>query len=115
MADERFPVPDAAKAGTRCDAATYNEMYRRSIDDPDSFWAEQIGQLDWVRTPTVMGNWSFDPVDIKWFEDGQLNLSANCIDRQPAKRGEQVPNVSEDYGPNAKVRRIPYPAHHVEV
>ncbi len=115
MTEQRFPVPEAAKAGTLCDAAGYEDMYRRSIDDPDGFWAAQVGRLDWIKTPTRMGDWSFDPVSIKWFEDGQLNLSANCIDRHLAKRGDQVAIVWEPDDPAGAVRRITYAELHAEV
>ena len=114
MTEQRFPVPEAARRGTRCDAACYDDMYRRSIDDPDGFWREQAGRLDWVRPPTRMGDWSFDPVSIKWFEDGRLNLSANCIDRHLAVRGEQVAIVWEADDPAAAVRRITYAELHAE-
>ncbi|MBW7946891.1 MAG: acetyl-coenzyme A synthetase, partial [Sphingomonadaceae bacterium] len=72
-----YPVPAHTAARTICDADTYETMYRRSVADPDGFWREQIGLLDWTKAPTVMGNWSFDPVDIKWFEDGVLNACVN--------------------------------------
>jgi acetyl-CoA synthetase len=65
-------------------------MYRRSLDEPDAFWAEQARRIDWVQPPTRISNWSFDPVDIKWFEDGVLNLCHNCVDRHLAARADQV-------------------------
>ena len=72
--------PDPA-APTHCTASDYAEMYRRSVEAPDAFWLEQAGRLDWVLAPTMGGDWSYDPVAIKWFEDGALNLCHNAVDR----------------------------------
>ena len=77
MTDALYPVT----VPTRIDAAAAAAMRAAAHDDPDSFWRGQVGRLDWLSSPTVMGNWSFDPVDIRWFEDGVLNASANCLDR----------------------------------
>ena len=115
MSDQLFPVPEAARQGTRCDAATYDAMYRQSIDDPDAFWAGQVGRLDWTRAPSRMGDWSFDaPVSIKWFEDGKLNLSVNCIDRHLAARGDNLAIIWEPDDPAGEVRRITYRELHAE-
>ena len=58
--------------------------------DPDGFWAEQAARLDWDVFPRTMGDWSFDPVSIRWFSDGVLNLCHNCVDRHLASRGGQT-------------------------
>src|SRR5687768_14442987 len=116
MTDEtRIPVPEAAKAGTHCDLATYEAMYARSVDDPDGFWREQVARLDWIEVPTVMGNWSFDPVSIKWFEDGVLNASVQCLDRHLATRGDQVAILWEADSPDAPSRTLSYRELHAEV
>jgi acetyl-CoA synthetase len=65
-------------------------MYARSLNDPDAFWAEQAGRIDWIEAPSRAGNWSFDPVDIRWYEDGVLNLCHNCVDRHLEARADQV-------------------------
>ena len=75
------PVPAAALAITRTTATQYQDRYARSLADPDGFWRAEIPRLAWLRAPTSMGNWTWDPVDIRWFEDGILNASANCLDR----------------------------------
>jgi len=87
-----FEPSDAAKARTLTTKAQYDEMYARSISDPDGFWAEQAKRLDWIKVPTRIKNTSFEypNISIKWFEDGVLNVSANCIDRHLATRGDQV-------------------------
>jgi acetyl-CoA synthetase len=87
---ERIPPPVEAVANTHCTAEEYEALYRRSIEDPDGFWSDQARRIDWVREPGVVANWSFDPVDIKWFEDGVLNLCYNCVDRHLADRSQQT-------------------------
>ena len=71
---ERIPPPSEATRITHCTSEQYESMYRRSLDDPDGFWSEAARRIDWYRAPTIVGNWSFDPVDVRWFEDGILNL-----------------------------------------
>jgi acetyl-CoA synthetase len=66
---------------THCTAEKYAALYARSLSDPDSFWLEQAGWLDWTAPPTKGGEWSFEPVDIRWFADGRLNLCHNAVDR----------------------------------
>src|SRR5690606_30559160 len=87
---DRIAPPAAATRDTHCTADQYRELYRRSLDDPDGFWAEQARRLDWVTAPTKIANWSFDPVGIKWFEDGVLNLCHNCVDRHLPERADHV-------------------------
>jgi acetyl-CoA synthetase len=79
--ESRISPPDELIAASHADAQAYETLYRQSLDDPDSFWADQARRIDWIQAPTVAGNWSFDPVDINWFEDGILNLCHNCVDR----------------------------------
>ena len=68
----------------------YQEMYKRSLADPDSFWGEMAQRLDWCKAPTKIKNTSFNPpVSIKWYEDGILNACYNCVDRHlPAKAND---------------------------
>src|SRR6185312_6448678 len=75
----------------------YTKMYQRSIEDPDGFWREQSKRLDWIKPPTKIKNTTFEypNVSIKWFEDGVLNITANCIDRHLAKRGDQTAIIWE--------------------
>ncbi len=89
---EVFQPSEAAKARTLTTKAQYDEMYARSINDPEGFWAEQAQRLDWIRAPTKIKNTSYEypNISIKWFEDGVLNVSANCIDRHLETRGDQV-------------------------
>jgi acetyl-CoA synthetase len=113
--DDIFLVPEAVARSTHCDDAKYQAMYRRSIEDPDGFWAEQARRLDWLRSPTRIKNVDFeDDARIRWFEDGVLNVSANCIDRHLASRGDQTAILWE--GDDSKVdRKITYRELHREV
>jgi acetyl-CoA synthetase len=99
--DSKISPPRALAAASHCSADEYEAMYRRSLDDPDGFWAEQAGRIDWVKRPTQIANWSFDPVDIEWFEDGILNLCHNCVDRHLAERADQVAIVFEGDEPGS--------------
>nr|WP_310522098.1 acetate--CoA ligase [Polymorphobacter sp.] len=81
MTEIVHPVPAAAAANTLTTMAQYQARYAQSLADPGGFWRAETARLDWLRAPTKMGNWSWDPVRIRWFEDGVLNASANCLDR----------------------------------
>ncbi|QSB45233.1 acetate--CoA ligase [Tsuneonella flava] len=101
--------PATAAQGTNCTLADYQAMYARSVDDPDGFWAEQAARLDWVKAPTKISGWSFDPVDIKWFEDGVLNICHNAVDRHvDAGHGDRTALIFEPDSPDSPVRTITY-------
>jgi acetyl-CoA synthetase len=75
-------VKEEIKNRAWIDKATYISMYKESIDNPEKFWAEQAKIIDWIKPFTKVKNTNFEgQPSIKWFEDGQLNISANCIDR----------------------------------
>ncbi|MEM1420508.1 MAG: acetyl-coenzyme A synthetase N-terminal domain-containing protein, partial [Pseudomonadota bacterium] len=94
-------VPAEIAASAWADAAKYDEMYRASIDDPDAFWGEQGKRLDWLTPYTKVKNTSYDyhNVSIKWFEDCELNVCANCVDRHVATRGDQTAIIWEGDDP----------------
>ncbi len=100
---------------THCTAAQYEELYRRSVDDPDGFWLEQAKRLDWETAPTKGGNWSCAPVDIKWFEDGVLNLCHNAVDRHLAERGDATALIFEPDDPASPSRTLTFAQLHAEV
>ncbi len=99
------------------DAAKYDEMYASSVSDPDGFWGEVGKRLDWIKPYSKVKNTSFAPgnVSIKWYEDGTLNVSANCVDRHLEKRGDQVAIIFEPDDPNGNTRHITYRELHEEV
>ncbi len=104
MSDQQnvYPVRDDIAAKAWADKATYQAMYQQSVDDPDTFWAEQAKRIDWVKVPSKIKHTSFDThhVDIRWFEDGTLNASANCLDRHLEQRGDQTAIIWEGDDPN---------------
>ena len=99
------------------DDATRVAMHARSLDDPDGFWLEQADLLDWIKAPTKAGDWSFDEADfhVRWFEDGVLNASANCLDRHLATRGDQTAILWEPDDPKDAPRHFTYTEVHREV
>jgi acetyl-CoA synthetase len=106
---EIVPVPAAAREGTHCTLEQYNAMYRRSVDDADGFWAEQAARLDWFRAPSTITNWTFAPADIKWYEDGQINICHNALDRHVAAgKGDVTALIFEPDDPNGTVRKLTY-------
>ncbi len=103
------PSPDFV-ANAHADRAKYDAMYAESVTDPDAFWGREGKRLDWIRPYSKVKNTSFayPDVSIRWFEDGVLNVAANCIDRHLARRAEQVAILWEPDDPQAEVRRITY-------
>jgi len=83
FSEQVFPVPPKVREKAYIKSrAEYEAMYKESIDNPEKFWAKQAERLDWFKKPTKVWNWSFkSPVSVKWFEDGELNVSYNCLDR----------------------------------
>jgi acetyl-CoA synthetase len=101
---------------THCTLADYEALYARSIDDPDSFWADQAERLDWFVHPTRIAGWSFDPVSIRWFEDGVLNICHNAVDRHvEAGRGGDVALIWEPDEPSDDGRSLTYAELQAEV
>ncbi|WDR05385.1 acetate--CoA ligase [Devosia rhodophyticola] len=96
-----FEPSEAAVACTYATKAQYEAMYARSVNEPDAFWAEQAKRIDWIKPFTKVKNTSFayPDVSIKWFEDGVLNIAANCIDRHLATRGDQTAIIWEGDNP----------------
>ncbi|HEU4705213.1 MAG TPA: acetate--CoA ligase, partial [Sphingomicrobium sp.] len=113
MSDTVHPVP----AGFRADIgpAELAELHRRAEADPDSFWLDQARRLDWARLPTRAGDWSFDKADfqIRWYSDGALNLSVNCLDRHLATRGDRTALIFEPDEPGSG-RALTYRELHAE-
>ncbi|WDR03790.1 acetate--CoA ligase [Devosia algicola] len=111
-----FRPSEAAVANTYATKSQYEEMYARSIREPEAFWAEQAKRIDWIKPFTKVKNTSFayPDVSIKWFEDGVLNIAANCIDRHLATRGDQAAIIWEGDDPGTQ-EVITYNQLHKEV
>ena len=106
--------PTASHA-THCTPEQYETLYQRSITDPDAFWLEMAQALDWSAAPSQGGEWSYDPVDIKWFADGSLNLCHNAVDRHLPERADQTAFIFEPDDPAAPGRKVTYAELHKEV
>ncbi len=102
MANDLFPVPTDLAASAWADSGKYLDMYKQSIEDPEGFWGEQGKQIDWIRPFTQVKDVNCDipNVSIKWFADGALNASVNCLDRHLEKRGDQPAIIWEGDDPN---------------
>jgi acetyl-CoA synthetase len=115
MAEKLYPVPPDWAKRAWIDEAKYRDWYRRSLDDPNGFWAEHGRRIDWLKPFTRVKNTSFtEPVSIKWFEDGTLNVSSNCLDRHLKTRSDQVAIIWEGDDPKDS-RKITYHELHREV
>ncbi|PZX46207.1 acetyl-coenzyme A synthetase [Roseinatronobacter thiooxidans] len=105
-----YPASDEFVAQAHVDSDMYEKMYAASISDPDAFWGEHGKRIDWIKPFTKVKNTTFElgKVDIKWFEDGTLNVSANCIDRHVATRGDQTAIIWEPDDPKTPSQHITY-------
>ena len=92
-----YPVPDAFAAQANVKKADYERDYAESVRDPDAFWGRIARRLDWMKPPTRIRDVSYDRQDfhIRWFADGELNVSVNCLDRHLAERGDKTALVFE--------------------
>ena len=117
MSHKVYPVsPDWASRAWIDDKA-YRSLYERSVKDPVDFWGEMGRRLDWIKPYTQVKNTSFGPspdVSIKWFEDGTLNVCANCVDRHLQTRGDQVAIIWEGDDPTQD-EKITYKQLHARV
>jgi len=117
MSDSKvYPVPAEIAAQAHITAEKYEEMYQRSVNDPDGFWAEQAEQfVTWFKKWDKVSDWSFtDNVHIKWFEGAKLNVAYNCLDRHLETRGDQVALIWEADDPNVD-KKITYRELYEEV
>ncbi|HKX64855.1 MAG TPA: acetate--CoA ligase, partial [Rhizomicrobium sp.] len=116
MSDSLIPVPEEWKKRAFMTRAQYEAAYAESVRDPNGYWGKEAARLDWMRPFTKVKNVSWDPdnLSIQWFEDGALNISANCIDRHLAKRANQTAIIWEGDDPKDS-KHITYKQLHAEV
>ena len=101
--DEKIYYPDSQNSKSfKIDKKKYNEMYKESISNPEKFWGKMGNRIDWINPFTKVKNTSFshDDVSIKWYEDGTLNISYNCIDRHLKKNRDKVAIIWESDEPS---------------
>ena len=117
MSGDVYPVPDAFAANARIRRHDYERLYADALRDPDAFWGEAATRLDWMREPTLIKDTSFalDDFRIRWFADGELNASVNCLDRHLATRGDKTALIFEPDSPDAAPQRISYRELHARV
>jgi acetyl-CoA synthetase len=110
-----YPVPAEVAAHAWINNDQYLEMYKRSVDDPEGFWADQANQfVSWFKPWDKVLDWDFTKGHIRWFEGGKLNVSYNCLDRHLDSRGDQVAIIWEGDSPNED-KKITYRQLHTEV
>jgi acetyl-CoA synthetase len=117
MTDEHvFPVPEAVAKSAWIDNDKYLAWYNKSVEDPEGFWGEQATRLDWIKPFTKVKDVSFEAPDvhIRWFYDGTLNVSQNCLDRHLAQRGDQTAILFEGDDPSVS-KAITYRQLHEQV
>jgi acetyl-CoA synthetase len=116
MSDQVIPVTAEWASRAYVDNGKYLDLYKASVADPVAFWREHGKRLDWIKPYTKVKNVSYDAKNlfIRWYEDGALNVSANCIDRHLAKRGDQTAIIWEGDDPKDS-KHITYRQLHAEV
>ncbi|WP_152495925.1 acetate--CoA ligase [Roseovarius sp. THAF8] len=113
---QSYPPSSDFVSKAHVDAAKYDEMYAASIKDPEAFWGEQGKRIDWIKPYSKVKDvdYTYGQVSIKWFEDGTLNVAANCIDRHLAERADQTAIIWEPDDPNDAAQHITYRQLHAE-
>ena len=117
MSENRtFPPSDEGASRAHIDIQGYQKAYAESLSDPDSFWAEHGKRIDWIQPYTKISDVSYDKPDvhIKWYEDGTLNASANCLDRHLETRGDKTAILWEGDDP-ADAKHITFKELHAQV
>ncbi len=114
MQTKTYPPAPAFAANAHIDKARYDAMYAESIADPAKFWGEQGKRIDWIKPYSKVKDTSFAPgaVSIKWYSDGTLNVSANCIDRHLSNKADQTAIIWEPDDPSEDAEHITYQQLH---
>ena len=112
-----YPVDPAFASQALVDAQAYARDYKASVETPDAFWAKAAQRLDWMKAPTQIKDVSFDVEDfrIRWFADGELNASVNCLDRQLEARGDKIALLFEPDSPDGESYGVTYRELHARV
>ncbi len=117
MSNAVYPVPEEWAERAKVNAARYAQLYRESLDNPEAFWRREAAQLDWSKPFSQVSASSFDEANfgISWFADGELNVSANCVDRHLASRADQPAIIWEPDSPAEQGRILTYAQLHEAV
>jgi len=117
MSDNLYPVPEDFAANAHINAEQYEAMYKQSVEDPETFWAQQADDyLEWFEKWDSVLDWSYDKDDlhINWFKGGKLNVSHNCLDKHLDTRGDQTAIIWEGDDPSED-KKITYRELHTDV
>lgn len=93
----------------------YQNEYKKSVEDPEAFWADKAEHFLWRKKWDKVLEWNFTEPDVKWFIGGKLNITENCLDRHLAERDDQIAIIWEANDPNEESRKITYKELHAEV
>src|SRR5246127_1090560 len=93
----------------------YRSEYKKSVDNPEAFWAEKAENFVWKKKWDKVLDWNFKTADTKWFINGKLNITENCLDRHLPKRADQIAYIWEPNGTNEDVVKLTYQQLHDEV
>ncbi|RDZ26428.1 acetate--CoA ligase [Lysobacter silvisoli] len=112
-----YPVAEDFAAQARVARADYERLYAESVQQPEAFWGRVAERLDWYRKPTRIKNVSYQLEDfrIRWYEDGELNASVNCLDRHLATRGDKTALLFEHDDPALPAEHVTYRELHARV
>ena len=112
-----YPVPEALAAEAAIGREDYERLYAESVRDPDAFWARAAERLQWMTTPTRIRDVSYALEDfrIRWYDDGELNASVNCLDRHLDTRGDKTAILWEGDDPATPPRHVSYRELHARV
>ena len=116
-AQDLYPIPETFAATARIRRDAYERQYAASLADPDAFWGQVATRLDWMRAPTRVKDTSYalDDFHIRWFADGELNASVNCLDRHLEARGDKTALIFEPDDPSQPAQHISYRDLHARV
>jgi len=105
-----YPAPAGFANDKTLNTTRYQSLYQASLDSPDTFWAQQAQRVDWYKVPTRIRdvNFAADDFRIRWFEDGELNVSVNCLDRHLMSRGDKAAIIWEPDDPDQPARTVTY-------
>lgn len=114
---DRYPVPQGFAGPHTVTQDQYDAAYAASMQDPDAFWANAAKRLQWYREPTQIRDVNLSPDDfhIRWYADGELNISVNCLDRHLATRGDKTALIWESDDPGTPSQRLTYRELHAKV
>ena len=93
----------------------YHEEYKKSVDNPEKFWAEKADTFVWRKKWDNVLDWNFEEPKIRWFEGGRLNITENCLDRNLAERGNETAIIWEPNNPSDNALTFTYKELHSEV